>query len=354
MRKTSDTQQLKGRLVLEDGTTFEGIAAGYPSSTSGEVVFNTGMVGYVESFTDPSYRGQILVMTHPLIGNYGVPKKDFFESERVHIQGLVVSTLHTDAFHYEAKQSLERWLYVNKIPAIVNVDTRAITKKLREKGVMLGKIIIDNKNAGEFADPHTTHLVSKVSCLIPQKYGKGGKKVIAIDCGIKMESIRNFTKRGIHITRVPWDYNFLEEQYDGIFISNGPGDPTQCAQTIQNIQSAMAKKIPIFGICLGMQLMALADGAKTYKLLYGHRSQNQPVREVGTPRSYITSQNHGFAVDERTLPKEWHAWFMNMNDGTLEGIRHKKHPWLAVQFHPEAAPGPHDTEWLFDEFIKLL
>ncbi len=349
----------KAELTLEDGSSFFGKRFGAAKSISGEVVFNTGMVGYAETLTDPSYRGQILVLTYPLIGNYGIPANEYenkllkhFESEKIHIRGLIVSDYSVDFSHWNAAKSLQEWLLENDIPALFDVDTRELTKKLRNHGVMLGKIIVD-KNV-ELEDPNKLNLVAEVSINEPIVYERGEKRVLLVDCGIKNNILRSFMKRNITIKRVPWDYDFGCEDYDGLFISNGPGDPKQCAVTIKNVQNALNDDRPIFGICLGSQILALAAGADTYKLKFGHRSQNQPCVEIGTKRCYITSQNHGYAVDEKTLPDDWESWFVNANDNTNEGIKHKTKPFFAVQFHPEATPGPVDTDILFDKFSILI
>lgn len=350
----------KSKLVLEDGSVFYGFSFGYKKPISGEVVFNTGMVGYPESLTDPSYRGQILVLTYPLIGNYGVPdyeKEDnlfkFFESDKIQVQGLVISDYSKNYSHWNAKKSLSNWMKEHKIPGIYNVDTRELTKKLRENGTLLGKIVCGNEKL-YFADPNKRNLVSEISCKEPITYKKGKKKIILIDCGVKHNIIRSFLKRNFTVIRVPWNYDFLQEKTDGIIISNGPGDPKKCTETIENIQKAMKKNIPILGICLGSQILSLAAGANTYKLKFGHRSQNQPCVEAGSNRCYITSQNHGYAVDSDTLSEDWREWFYNNNDGTNEGIIHISKPFFGAQFHPEASPGPDDTEFLFDMFIRAM
>ena len=339
------------KLYLKDGTIFDGQSFGASKSISGEVVFNTGMTGYVESLSDPSYAGQIVVLTYPLVGNYGVPDKKFFESQKMQIAGLVVAEYSEQYSHHAAKQSLAEWLKDSGVPAISGVDTRALTKKLREHGVMLGQLS-SGKVSKRFTDPNEENLVARVSPKKRKVYGSGPIKIIAVDCGMKENIVRSLTRRNVTLVRVPWDYDFTREEYDALFISNGPGDPTQCAKTITHIQRAMRDNKPILGICLGNQLLALAAGASTYKLKYGHRSQNQPAIESTTGRCYITSQNHGFAVDEKTLPSGWESWFTNANDGSNEGIRHKTKPWRSVQFHPEASPGPTDTAWIFDEFLK--
>jgi len=350
----------KAKLILEDGSNFEGFSFGFPKTTSGEVVFNTGMVGYPESLTDPSYRGQILVFTYPLIGNYGVPAKKRekgilknFESDKIHLAGLVVADYSFHYSHCQARQSLSEWLVKEKIPALFGIDTRALTKKLRRYGVMLGKIVFANEEI-EFRDPNKEMLATEVSAKKPITYGGGKKKVIVIDLGVKNNILRSLLKRGVTVVQVPFDYDLEKESFDGLLISNGPGDPQKYQRTISNIRKAFRSNKPIFGICLGNQLLALAAGAKTYKLKFGHRSQNQPCVLVDSKRCFITSQNHGYAVDDQTLPAQWQTWFYNLNDRTNEGIRHKNKPWISVQFHPEATSGPTDTAFLFDEFIKLL
>ncbi len=347
-------------LELEDGTILKGKSFGAEVSSAGEVVFNTAMTGYPESLTDPSYQGQILVLTYPLIGNYGAPGEEmennllkFYESSSIHISGLIVTDYSFDYSHWNAEDSLGNWLKKNNIPGIYGVDTRALTKRLREKGTMLGRIIC-NKQDIEFYDPNRENLVAQVSTNKKEIYGSGSNKVLLVDCGVKFNIIRYLFKRDVTVIRVPWNYDFLNEDYDGLFISNGPGDPKQCDIIIKNINRAFEKEKPIFGICLGNQLMALASGADTYKLKYGHRSHNQPVLRVGTNRAYITSQNHGFAVDNKTLSNDWEPMFININDQTNEGMIHKSKPFFSTQFHPEASGGPTDTSFLFDEFIKNI
>lgn len=350
-------------LILEDGTTFEGYSFGAQTPTTGEVVFNTAMTGYPESLTDPSYSGQILVLTFPLIGNYGVPsdEKDeygllrFFESEKIHIQGLIVSDYSFEYSHWNAVKSLAEWLKEQNIPAIYGVDTRQITKIIREHGVMLGKIAIEGQPVpAEFIDPNTENLVAKTSCTEVITYGTGEHKVVLVDCGCKYNIIRCLLKRGATVIRVPWNYDFTRIDYDGVMLSNGPGDPSLCGATVENIRKAFVLEKPIFGICMGNQLTSVAAGASTYKLKYGHRSHNQPALEVGTSRAVITSQNHGFAVDPSNLEPGWVPYFINLNDDTIEGIRHTSKPFCTVQFHPEATSGPVDTEYLFDNFISNI
>jgi len=359
---TMHSDRSKDLLLLEDGSVFRGRSFGFPGSVAGEVVFNTGMVGYPETLTDPSYRGQILVLTYPLIGNYGVAALDpsdglasGFESSRIQITGLIISGLSTEHNHWNAARSLPDWLRGERVPALSGIDTRALTKHLREKGSMLGKVLAQEQHGEvEFHDPNKENLVSLVSVREPVIYPGGKKRVVLIDCGCKNSIIRSLLVRGVTVIRVPWDYNFLSEKFDGLLISNGPGDPKKCLETISNVRTAMEKDLPVFGICLGHQVLALAAGGETYKLKFGHRSQNQPCCAVGTQRCYITAQNHGYAVDPRTLTEDWVPWFTNANDATNEGIRHRSRPFLGVQFHPEASPGPVDANFLFDEYVGML
>jgi len=347
-------------LHLEDGTEYSGISFGAEKSAAGEVVFNTGMVGYVESLSDPSYRGQVLVFTYPLIGNYGVPDQDshdglplHFESDKIQVTGLIVSEYSHIQEHWQAVKTLSGWLKEENIPALSGIDTRALTKKLREKGTLLGKIIF-GKDV-DFRDPNQENLVKAVSVREPLIYnGEGEKKIIVIDCGVKASILRNLIKRNCRVVRVPWNYDFFDRSFDGVLVSNGPGDPKKCPETIRNVKRCLEEGIPTFGICLGNQIMALASGANTYKLKYGHRSQNQPCLQIGTKRCYITAQNHGYAVDQETLPDGWEPWFLNANDNTNEGIKHSSKPFMAVQFHPEHSPGPVDTEFLFDLFLEKI
>ena len=349
----------KAKLILEDGTIFHGQAAGSKRSVAGEVVFATGMVGYDMSLTDPSYAGQVLTFTYPLIGNWGVPPKDYWESEKIQVAGLVISDLTIIPSHWQSQMTLDQWLKKENISAIVGIDTRRLTQKLREKGVMLGKIVADNQNV-DFWDPNTENLVAKVSPTKPiihtpfQGDSFKGIKIGLLNCGAKRNILRSFLSRGVTVYELPWNYDPFENNLpiDGLVISNGPGDPKMAKESIAIIKKALDKKIPTFGICLGNQLLALAASGNTYKLKFGHRAQNQPTIEVNSKRCYITTQNHGYAVDEKKLPDGFKRWFYNANDNTNEGIIHEKLPFFSVQFHPEATPGPTDTEWLFDYFME--
>ena len=342
-------------LVLENGTAFSGYSPSWQKETFyGEVVFNTGMTGYPESLTDPSYAGQILSFTYPLIGNYGVSNENDWESTKIHVSGVVVSEACSNWSHHLGTQSLLDWLKVQNIPIIMGIDTRSLTKILRARGTMLGAITDKKKRRYNFKDPNKDHLVARVSPLQKKSYNREKKVVIAIDCGMKENIVRSLAQFPVTVHRVPYDYDFSRDEYDGIFISNGPGDPVRCPETIEHLKKALRQDKPIFGICLGIQLLALAAGAKTFKLPYGHRGQNQPCIDLETQRCYVTSQNHGYAVEEKTLPRSWKVTFKNLNDQTVAGIAHTSKPFFAVQFHPEAAPGPTDTIWLFEKFYKML
>ena len=352
-------------LILDDGTQFHGQSFGYEKPVAGEVVFNTAMTGYPESLTDPSYAGQLMTLTYPLVGNYGVPPftrgasgiPDFMESDRIHAEAIIVADYSEHFSHWNAVESLGDWLRREHVPGITGIDTRALTKALREHGVMMGKIVFDDEPANvPTARYEGVNYVDRVSCKEVIRYNEGaGKRVVLVDCGVKANILRCLIKRGVEVIRVPWDYDFNGLEMDGLFISNGPGDPDTCEAAVAHIRRAMeCETLPIFGICMGNQLLAKAGGAAIYKLKYGHRSHNQPVRQVGTRRCFVTSQNHGYAVDNNTLGADWEPLFVNMNDGSNEGIRHRRHPWFSAQFHPEAASGPTDTEYLFDKFIGLM
>jgi carbamoyl-phosphate synthase small subunit len=353
MRETS----LQGTLLLEDESQFAGRHFGSITPVTGEVVFNTGMVGYTEALTDPSYRGQVLVLTYPLVGNYGVPElirsPDQFESNRIQVAGLIVSAVSQEPNHWNAFTSLSRWLEREGVPALTSVDTRALTKRLRMHGTMMGSIGVGSSTI-PVPSANRVELVSEVTLTEPISYFRGEKRVILIDCGCKENIVRNLLHRNITVHRVPYDYDFLGEDFDAVVVSNGPGDPKVCAKTISTVRSVFGRDVPVFGICLGSQILALAAGGDTFKLKFGHRGQNQPCIAAGTNRCYITSQNHGYAVDSASLPSDWEEWFINANDGTNEGVRHRHKPFYGVQFHPEAAPGPTDANFLFDEFLSQI
>ncbi|WP_302138609.1 glutamine-hydrolyzing carbamoyl-phosphate synthase small subunit [uncultured Parabacteroides sp.] len=390
-------------LVLDDGSMFHGFSFGFDKAVAGEVVFNTAMTGYPESLTDPSYAGQLMVLTYPLVGNYGVPPfsieenglPTFMESEKIHAEAIIVSDYSEEYSHWNAVESLGDWLKREMIPGITGIDTRALTKKIREHGVMMGRILIDDETGAKYGgiaglqmqvgslhmpfempDYGSINYVDRVSCKDIICYQPGGtemsfpartfgntqiatlnpelKRVVLLDCGVKANIIRSLLKRNVAVIRVPWNYDFNQLEYDGLFLSNGPGGPDTCDAAVQNIRKALGGDKPICGICMGNQLLAKAGGASIYKLKYGHRSHNQPVRMVGTEKCFITSQNHGYAVDNDTLGADWEPLFINMNDGTNEGIRHKTKPFFSSQFHPEACSGPTDTEFIFDKFVDLL
>ncbi|MBI4067450.1 glutamine-hydrolyzing carbamoyl-phosphate synthase small subunit [Candidatus Gottesmanbacteria bacterium] len=354
----------KGYLVLDDGKIFEGTSFGSENKVYGEVVFNTGMVGYPEGFTDPSYYGQILVMTYPLIGNYGVPPDtketalpEYMESTNIYIRGLIVTSYIGGKTHYQATRTLSDWLKKENVPALTDIDTRSLTQIIREKGVMKGIITFQESRPEAsglfFKDINEENLVELVSCKKPTIYGTGKFRVLLIDCGVKLNQIRLLLNLDTTVIRIPWDYDpFGKIEFDAIMISNGPGDPKMAGKTIEIIKEGLKRKIPTLGVCLGNQLLALATGANTYKLKYGHRGQNQPVRDELTKKCYITTQNHGFAVDTNTLTGDYLPWFSNLNDSTNEGIKHKTLPIYSTQFHPEDAPGPTDTRFILEHFIK--
>jgi len=352
-------------LLLEDGTQFHGKSFGYEKPVAGEVVFNTAMMGYPESLTDPSYAGQLLTLTFPEIGNYGVPPftfeknglPTFMESDRIYASALIVANYNEAYSHWNAVESLHDWLVREHVPGITGIDTRELTKVLREHGVMMGQILFDDMpDEKPQAHYESVNFVDQVSCKHIIHYNEGaGKKVVLVDCGVKANIIRCLINRGVEVIRVPWNYDYTNDDFDGLFLANGPGDPDTCEDAVKVIRKFMnTSRKPICGICMGNQLLAKAAGATIYKLKYGHRSHNQPVRLVGTEKCYITSQNHGFAVDASTLNSDWKELFVNMNDGSNEGIRHNTNPWFSSQFHPEACSGPVDTEFLFDRFIEKL
>lgn len=352
--KISQPALQQGTLILEDGTRFEGTSFGSLRPVAGEVVFCTGMVGYPEAMTDASYTGQILSMTYPIIGNYGVPESSQWEDDRIHISGLIVSNYIETPSHAQSTMNLGTWLRREAIPALEIKDTRKLTQHIRTHGTLLGKIVFDEDVP--FYNPDTDNLIAQVSTSEVQVHGSGETTIVLIDCGAKRNIVRSLLARGVRVITVPWNYDLFAPTrhftFDGILVSNGPGDPTMAGPTIATLRTAMQRRIPTMGICLGHQLLALAAGGKTYKLKFGHRSQNQPALLQGSKRCYITTQNHGFAVG--TLPAEFEPWFVNANDGSNEGMRHPELPFFSVQFHPEAMPGPMDTAWLFDYFLERV
>lgn len=364
-------------LVLEDGSYFVGHGFGAAKKVSGEIVFSTSMVGYPEALTDPSYKGQILALTYPLVGNYGVPPYDlelgiplYFESENIKVTGLVIHELCKQPYHWASTKTLDEWLKSENVPGIYGIDTRKLTKKLRIKGVMLGILQVCEeeqnpnletllKEVNEVPDPNSIDLVKEVSIREPVHYEVGGsKKVVLIDCGVKNGILRNLLQRRVNVVRIPYDFStkeILEYNPNGVVVSNGPGDPKKCVKTIECVRELVEENIPIMGICLGTQILALALGGDTFKMKYGHRSQNQPALDLKTGRCYITTQNHGYSVNPDSLKDtSLETWFTNANDKTVEGIKHREKPVFALQWHPEASPGPYDTEFLFDEFLKTM
>ena len=353
-------------MALADGTVYEGRGFGASAKAWGEVVFNTGMVGYPESITDPSYRGQVLVQTYPQIGNYGVDPAAF-ESPRPQIAGYVVAELCVRPSHSASRKTLDAWLREHGIPGIEGIDTRALTKKLRVHGVMPGVLAASDaplrvapliREARTLPDPDERDLVAEVTTRGIHILNPDSRTIIVlVDCGAKENIVRCLVRRGACVVRVPADTSFAKIMSfapRGVVLSNGPGDPKRCVGVVRTVRRLMRESVPLFGICLGNQMLALAAGGDTFKLKFGHRSQNQPCLEDGTERCYITSQNHGYAVDTRTLPRGWRPWFTNANDGTNEGVRHGRRPFAGVQFHPEACPGPTDTAFLFDTFLGSL
>ena len=362
--------------MLEDGTVFDGIGFGYPSEIAGEVVFNTGMVGYTETLTDPSYRGQILCLTYPLVGNYGVPSYDikdeyglpkFFESDRIQIKGLLIHDLSNIASHWSCTKTLDQWLYEEKVPGIYSIDTRELTKKLRVHGVMMGAIVVSENTINESlmkkvlanARYEELNFMPEVSTSETQEYGdKSRNCIVVLDTGVKYSIIRNIMRTGYRVVRLPWDATYeqmMSYNPKGVVISNGPGNPKTCTSTIKTASKLINTSTPTLGICLGNQILALAGGADTYKLRFGHRGQNKPCVDKRNSQVYVTSQNHGYGIDPKSLAKTgFGVWFSNADDNTVEGIEHKSKPIIAVQFHPEASPGPYDCMFVFDRFREII
>ena len=357
------------KLVLEDGTESAGQVFGTATPVAGEVVFNTGMAGYVETLSDPSYKGQILVLTYPLIGNYGVPSPRPaasldrpYESDHIQIQGLVVQNYVEHYSHHSATRSLGEWLRSENVPAVTGIDTRTLTRRLREHGTMQGWLVpssmsVEEARSGAAALDMQEEVFHAVAPAESVHYAGGDLTVLVVDVGAKDNIVRSLLTRGVSVLRVPWHHRLTElaSQADGIVIGNGPGDPGQLQPLIKQVHQLLGiYDKPILGICLGHQILSLAAGGETYKLPYGHRGVNQPVQDLLTRRCYITSQNHGYAVKDEALPPDWEPWFVNTNDGTNEGLRSRLKPFFGVQFHPEASPGPRDTAFLFDDFLRLV
>jgi carbamoyl-phosphate synthase small subunit len=356
------------RLLLDDGTEMQGRAIGATKPVCGEVVFNTAMSGYVETLTDPSYHGQILVLTFPLIGNYGVPAARSqslggpYESDRIQVQALIVQN-YVDAYsHHAARRSLHQWLMQEGVAGLTGVDTRGLTRRLRERGTMQGWLYPAAMSADEARlragkVDMRQEVFRSVAPREPIRYGDGRHTILLVDIGAKDNIVRSLLARDASVIRAPWhaDLGALAGETDGIVIGNGPGDPKDLEPLIRQVRSLLTSyRKPIFGVCLGNQILALAAGGDTYKLPYGHRGVNQPVQDLLSRRCFVTSQNHGYAVKDGSLPKDWEAWFVNINDGTNEGIRSSQFPYFSVQFHPEASPGPQDTAFLFDDFMRLV
>ena len=368
--------ELIAKLVLNDGTVLKGEGFGFPGITVGEIVFNTGMVGYTESLTDPSYRGQILCFTYPLIGNYGVPEFRLmdkynlpvgFESESIQVSGVIVNETCEKPSHWASKITLNEWLKQSKVSGICGIDTRELTKKIRVHGVMMSILEVSKEpSSDDFLikklennlNYNDINFVEKVSVKEPVEYGVGDNKVVLIDCGVKLNIVRELLRRGLKVIRVPYDTSsrdILDFQPRGVIVSNGPGNPKQCVKTVRTVNELFDERIPLLGICLGTQIIGLALGGDTYKLKYGHRGQNKPCIDLETLRSYVTSQNHGYAINPKSLKGTGlKHWFVNADDKTIEGLKHKNGKCISVQFHPEASPGPNDTEYVFDEFLNIL
>lgn len=348
-------QWISSKLVLSTGEVFPGFSPPWQEGNYfGEAVFNTGMTGYVESLTDPSYAGQLLAFTFPLIGNYGVPSRDVWESERIQAAGVITGHVSEVASHWDSERTFLEWLKKSKVPLITGVDTRELAKRLRKSGVALGAIVMGEKMPDEFPDPNETHLVARVSLPAREVLTQGKKKIIAVDCGMKQNILRCLSRYDVQIVRVPFDYDYTQEEFDGLFLSNGPGDPMLCKETIEILKKGLKLHKPIFGICLGAQILALAIGGKTYKLKFGHRGHNHPCMDLEREKCLLTSQNHGYAISEKHLPEDWKILCRSLNDDSVEGIEHRKHPYFAVQFHPEASPGPTDAGYFFDKFVEAL
>ena len=374
--KKSNYANKFGKLIFDDGTVLDGIGFGYSTTVFGEIVFNTGMVGYNETLTDPSYSGQILTLTYPLVGNYGVPDpsikdKDgiskFFESDKIQVRGLVVHELSLTASHWNLSMTLDEWLFNEKVPGISGIDTRSLTKKLRKSGVMMAALVVSDaeidvdkvkKQLQSITNYNSEKFMDAVSTKDEQVYGSDEQSVVVIDTGAKNAILRNIREIGYKVIKLPWNTSFekiLSYKPKGVVISNGPGDPQNCPQTVETAKKLIKNNIPTLGICLGAQIIGLAGNTEIYKLKYGHRGQNKPCVNLENNQVYVTSQNHGYGITPESLSKsEFDLWFTNADDKTVEGIKHKTQNCIAVQFHPEAAPGPYDCKFVFEQLKNLM
>ncbi|NMI82985.1 MAG: carbamoyl-phosphate synthase (glutamine-hydrolyzing) small subunit [Candidatus Nitrosopumilus sp. MTA1] len=365
-----------GKLVFDDGTVIDGQGFGYSTTVFGEIVFNTGMVGYPEALTDPSYNGQILTLTYPLIGNYGVPdpsiKDDdgiskFFESDKIQVRGLVVHELSLTASHWNLSMTLDEWMHNEKIPGISGIDTRELTKKLRTGGVMMAALVVSDseidveeikKQLSSAPHYNSEQFMEIVSTKQERVYGDDKKSVVVIDTGAKNAILRNIRQMGYKVILLPWNVTYekiISYNPKGVVLTSGPGDPQNCPDTIDTAKKLIENNIPTLGICLGAQIIGIAGNTETYKLKYGHRGQNKPCVNLENNQVYVTSQNHGYGITPESLEKsEFNLWFTNADDKTVEGIKHKKQNCIAVQFHPEAAPGPFDCKFVFEELKHLM
>jgi len=374
--KKSHHAKKHGKLIFDDGTVLDGKGFGYSTTVFGEIVFNTGMVGYTEALTDPSYNGQILTLTYPLVGNYGVPDPEikdmdgipkFFESDRIQIRGLVVHELSLTASHWNLSMTLDDWMYNEKVPGISGIDTREITKKLRSSGVMMAALVVSDseidvdkikKELSEATHYDSEQFMDSVSTKEEKVYGHENETVVVIDTGAKNAILRNVREIGYKAILLPWNTSYdkiMSYNPKGVVLSSGPGDPQKCPDTIDTAKKLIENNIPTLGICLGAQIIGIAGNTETYKLKYGHRGQNKPCVNLENNQVYVTSQNHGYGIKPESLEKsEFNLWFTNADDKTVEGIKHKTKNCIAVQFHPEAAPGPYDCKFVFEELKNLM
>ncbi|MGB1665380.1 MAG: glutamine-hydrolyzing carbamoyl-phosphate synthase small subunit [Nitrosopumilus sp.] len=374
-KKSSHAKKF-GKLIFDDGTVIDGEGFGYSTTTFGEIVFNTGMVGYTEALTDPSYNGQLLTLTYPLVGNYGIPDpkitdedgiSKYFESDKIQIRGLVVHELSLTASHWNLSMTLDEWMYNEKIPGISGIDTRALTVKLRNSGVMMGALVVSDseidveevkKQLASATHYDSEQFMDEVSTKQEKTFGTEEQTVVIVDTGAKNAIIRNVREIGYKAILVPWDTPYekiMSYNPKGVVLSSGPGDPQKCPDTITAVKKLIENNVPTLGICLGAQIIGIAGNTDTYKLKYGHRGQNKPCINLENNQVYVTSQNHGYGIKPESLEKsDFKLWFTNADDKTVEGIKHKTQNCIAVQFHPEASPGPFDCKYVFDELRKLM